>query len=363
MIKMTIAKLTKELFGTELNSEAKLIDVFGIPGADISHSEFVEIVELAKIIANARTGPHRHRVYYQRWGETTTEQALVKILTQKAIEKGSNMLTTGLEIVYTEKIDDLEAKFATHERGTAQYPVPDGAQAGRQTIQWNKWGLELEMCEFEYMISDFARIRGERLIQQRTGLREAARAIAEQKRNNIIDTVFAGALGTAAKTAVWTGTSADVMLDISTAYGYILANAVDVPLPKINRGIYCVYPAILAGNIKDYRDASAPNNSHQNMVTQAFNIKWVPTRHYHDSSAIGVQDDALLCINDPMVAQHGQLATGIVPLVESERERGRGQVWTIRDFFGTKVTPSAWSDPSTVSVATNPGIYTITDVL
>lgn len=358
---MTIAKLSKELFGSTLDNAAKLHTVFdiGIEDARLTMEDVIECIKLAKRVAN----PKDHLdVYYQNWGEVTTEAALIKILTQKAIEKQQPFLTEGMEAITVVRTDDLRAKRTTHTRGTAKYPVAEGGQSGRQAIIWNKWNLDLEMAEYEFAITDHAKIQGEAIIQQRTGLREAGYAIALQRRNNIIETLYAQPEGSAAKTSVWTGASADIMLDIATAYGYIIDNAVDLPLPVINGGLYCIFPAILAGFIKDYRDASTPGISHSEMVQRAFNINWVPTRHWHSTDTTGIQDDALVVVKHPLVAEHGILQTGIVPLVETERERSRGQVWTVRDFFGTKVVPTAWSDPSTPSTLTNPGIYMITDV-
>jgi len=360
---MTIAKLSKDLFGVTLDSEAKLRSVFDseIEGAQLTYADFVECVRIAKGITNPRS-PLEIKMA-ANWGETTTEAALIKILTQKAIEKQQPFLTEGIEAISVTRMDDLEAKRTTHERGTATYPVAEGAQAGRQVLIWNKWQVKLEMAEYEFAISDQAKIRGEAVIQQRTGLREAGYAIALQRRNNIIDTLYAGPTNSAAKTAVWNGASADIMLDMALAYGSILDNSEDIPLPIIDAGLYCVIPAVIAGHIKDYRDASTPGISHARQVQEAFNIKWVPTRHWDASLLVGIQDDALVLVKSPLVAEHGILQTGIVPLVETERERARGQVWTIRDFFGTKVVPSAWSTPSTPSTLTNTGIYKITDVV
>ena len=358
---MTLAKLSKDLFGVTVDNLEKLHSVFdiGIDDARLTKEDLLECIGIAKKVAN----PKDHlSVYYQNWGETTTEAALIKILTQKAIEKQQPFLTEGMEAITVVRMDDLRAKRTTHERGTAIYPVAEGAQAGRQVLIWNKWDINLEMAAYEFDITDHAKIQGEAIIQQRTGLREAGYAIAIQRRNNIIDTLFAGARDTAAKTAVWTGASADIMLDMATAYGSIIDNAEDLPLPIINAGLYCIFPAKLAGFIKDYRDASTPGISHSRQVQEAFNINWVPTRHWHTTSDIGIGDDALVLVKNPLVAEHGILQTGIVPLVETERERGRGQVWTIRDFFGTKVVPSVWSDPSTPTTLTNYGIYKITDV-
>lgn len=373
MIIMTIGTLTRKIFGTSLDNPKKLVDVFGIPGAQLSREEFEKSVRLAQAIGSGKIVQLTNGQMVNlaaNWGEITTEQALIRILTQRAIEKGSNLLTEGLELVVTERMDDLEAKFATHERGEADYPVAEGAIGGRQSLTWNKYDMSIEPAEFVFAVSDQAKIRGEQVIQQRAGMREAARAIAAKRRRNIINTLYAGAYSNNAvtKTAVWTGTSADVMLDLAGMYSNILTYAEDLPLAMIQGGFYILIPAPVAGFIKDFRDASTPGLSHEKQVKEAFNVKFVPTRAFHASLTAGtldygVGDGALCIIKSEQVAIHGMLQGGIIPLVETQREIGRGQVWVIRDFFGTKVVPSAWSAPGTVSDATNPGIGYIDDVL
>ncbi len=217
---MTIGKLTKQIFGATADTQAKLIDIFGIPGASLDVQEFEQSVRLAKAIGAGKHVQLSSGVMVNlaaNWGEITTEQALIRILTQRAIEKGSNLLTEGLELVHTERMDDLEAKFATHDRGEADYPVPEGAIGGRQSLTWNKYDMSIEAAEYVFAISDQAKIRGEQVIQQRAGMRDAARAIAAKRRRNIINTLYAGAYSSNAvtKTAVWNGSSADVMLDIA----------------------------------------------------------------------------------------------------------------------------------------------------
>jgi hypothetical protein len=362
---MTIANLTKKMFGATADNEAKLMNIFGIQGVELTYPEFKQCVELAQAI-----GQKKNVQLTANWGGITTEQALIRILTQRAIEKASNLLTEGLEMVYQERMTDLEQKFAEHTRMEAQYGVPEGASGRRQTLYWNKYDMAIEPAVVSFTISDHAKVRGEAVIQQRSAMREAALAIATTRRNNIINTLYAGALSGNAvtKAAVWTGSSADVMLDLATMYGKILANGPDLPINDVMAGFFCLYPAELAGFVKDVRDAATPNVSHQRQVEDAFSVKLRPTRAYHASETAGtlgygVGDGALCVIKSPQVAIHGTLQGGIIPLVETQREIGVGQLWVIREFFGTKVVPSAWTDPSTVSDATNPGIGYIDDVL
>jgi hypothetical protein len=284
------------------------------------------------------------------YGEITSAEVLRANIAKEVMWKDSDLMAIGTQILPPVSWPTLEAQWAFPLEVDGEFPVPEGAIASRKRVDWVHFGAIMEMSEFRWMITDFARARQLANYTENAMMRRGAEYFAECQDGQIIDALYAGAGAT--DVTVTSGNewdtnaaTADIEQDIMDAWGYI----VDESNIKLNemRNVCIVYPAKVDAKL---RGLSMINNIQQSLMQylgNSFGFSFYPTRDYHETSALGIQDDALMIVKGEKTGIHGVYSGGDIPMSEVERVFGRGTDYLAKKLFFTKIAPE--SDSVTTS--------------
>jgi hypothetical protein len=270
----------------------------------------------------------------------TSDIAVRKELTKEILYKVSNLLATGTKLIPVRNYNVLDVKFTYPNEGVAaEYPVPEGANAGETAVAWSNFGITLEKAEARFTITDESILRGIATEQNRRSFMRAAESLAKKKDGNILSNLYAGAGQAQTVSNAWdtsNGTPAD---DVVSAWGLLLKNSniTDAEMKKV----WLVLPAEAFAIVSKLQEISNINQRLRDWLEQSFGISLVATR----STELG--GNAIMVVNSEETATHGVLASNSIPLSEEERIPGVGDRFTIRQYFNTKVVPESSSVATT----------------
>ena len=280
-------------------------------------------------------------------GEITSKDIQKAELAKTYIWRKSSELTPGLKMFNEESFPSIDAKWAFPLEVDGEFPVPEGAVARRKRVSYVEFGASMEMAEFRYMVTDWAAARGLEAMTHRDMQRCGSEYIAKCQNRQIIDALYAGAGATGVTaTDEWNSSSAieDIAGDITDAWNYIVDES---NVDPEDQPMYLVYPTLVAGQFKTLRSIENIQQNLQKYLSSSLNLKFFPTRYYHASSSIGIQDDALLVVPGDNTLMHKVYNGSQMPMSEVERVFGRGKDFLIKKMFFSKVEPDTQADVTT----------------
>lgn len=266
-------------------------------------------------------------------GETTTDDVLKREVIREVVYKQSDHIAVGTNILPERSFNDLDVQFAFPSEIDAEYPVGENSVVDRSKVQWQEMDMSLLQAEARFMITDMARLRGQGQVQNETSTRRAAEALAEIKDNNILDTLAAGAPTNnvitldRASDEGWDQSNGDPENDINKTWNNVFAHS-NVNENDLTRS-HLVVPADVFSVLNSLQ---LINNVQQNLrdyIEGSLGLNIWFSRH--------LSTDAVFAVGGEQTGIHGVLETDEIPLVEEQREFGRGRDFLTKQFFNTGI--------------------------
>jgi len=281
-------------------------------------------------------------------GEITSDDVLRAEIVKQVMYKESDLLSVGTKILPPKPWKTLDAQWAFPLEVDGEFPVPEGAVARRSSpVEWVHFGATMEMAEFRFMLTDFAKARGQENLTYETMVKRGAEYFAECQDHQILDALYAGAGATTVTVSSgneWDSNAAttDIEGDIMAAWNYIVDES-NVRLEEM-RNVCLVYPAKVDGYLRSLKMIGNVNQSLMTYLNKSFGFTFYPTRYYDETGSTGIQDDALLIVKGDKTGIHGVYSGNDIPLSETWRVNGVGQEFLTKKLFFTKIQPESASD-------------------
>lgn len=266
-------------------------------------------------------------------GETTTDDILKRNVIKEVVYKQSDLISVGTDILPERNFANLDVTFAFPSEINAEYPVDENSIVDRSKVTWQEMDITLHQAEARFMITDMAQLRQQGNVQNETSTRRAAEALAEEKDHNILDTLSSGATTDTTTTLntsdneAWNQSNGDPEGDIISAWNDIFDHS-NVREADLERS-HLVVPAKVYSNLTSLQ---LINNVQQNLrdyIEGSLGLNVHFSRHF--------TSDAVLAVGGEQTGIHGVLDTDEIPLVETERQLGRGEDTLTRQFFNTGI--------------------------
>lgn len=279
-------------------------------------------------------------------GETTTDDVLKERVIEEVIYRESDYIAVGTNILPERDFDQLDVEFAFPSEIDAEYPVGENSIVDRSKVTWREMDMSLHQAEARFMITDMARLRGQGNLQNEISTRRAAEALAEEKDLNIMNTLMSGAptenVNELDRTADegW-DQDGDIEGDVINAWNNIF-NISNVSENEL-QDAHLVVPA---GVYAQLHSLQLINNTQQNLrdyIENSYGLNIWFTRT--------LDTDALLAVGGEETGIHGVLDTNEIPMVEEERQLGRGTDYLTRQFFNTGIMEDAGLDGQSYRIA------------
>jgi hypothetical protein len=289
-------------------------------------------------------------------GVTTSDYAYIADFTRRLIYKHADDLSWVVRTLGQVPLSTLDLTVEFNDQAELSGPLSETDQGDRTVLTWTKYEIELEKYVGRFLVTDAARARGKSNIQAVTTLKSLGEQLYLKKEREAITELFATAGNSAAATAAWEATGADIETDINVAIGTILNAADSLPPKAIN--VVVLLPAIQWGFLTAQQ--SVLNLSvldHFKKTLSGFEI--IPTKFWHTSGTDpehGIQDDALVYVPGGSTALHGFSANVPFPLSERKRIEAVGWEYFFQQWFRTVTTPDS------KGTTTSSRIYKITGV-
>jgi len=287
-------------------------------------------------------------------GATASDMAIKREVVRQLIYKRANFISTGVKLVGLSTEDNLDVKFSFPSDAAVHYPVPEGSGADLTRVEWAEFAYSLAKAEGRFFITDEAVIRGTDRTQWQTGIRRLGEAMAAEKDNNILQTLYAGALpaNTVAATAAWAGaTIAQILTDITSCVNNVLNahGATDADLTNIA----IVVPLKAWVGLLRLENVVGTNVQMLQYIVDSYKIDIMPTKNVTAFVAAGgAATDGVALIKGIDTAVHGTLSPPAgIPLVETAREEGVGTEYIVRQFFNTQIVPEQSGQNNTARIA------------
>jgi len=289
-------------------------------------------------------------------GITTSDYAYIADFARRLIYKHADDLSSVVPTLGQVPLSTLDLTVEFNDQAELSGPLAETDQGDRTVLTWTKYEIELEKYVGRFLVTDAARARGKSNIQAVTTLKSLGEVLARTKEREAITELYATAGPTAAATAAWETTGADIELDLNIAIGAILDAADSLPpkrmslvvlLPAIQWGFLTAQQATLNLSVLD----------HFKKTLTGFDI--IPTKYWHTSGTDaehGIQDDALIYVPGGGTALHGYSANVPFPLTERKRIEVVGWEYFFQQWFRTVTTPDS------KAVTTSSRIYKLTGV-
>lgn len=282
-------------------------------------------------------------------GVTASDEAIRREVVRELIWKRADFISTGVDLVGLRTFDNLDVKYTFASDAAIEYPVPEGAGADLTKVVWADFGLTLEKAEGRFFITDEARIRGVGDMQWQTGIRRVGEALAKEKDQNILSTLYAGTANTHACAAQWSSaTAAQITQDISTVVTNLLGahGATDADIGNIT----LVVPIDAWSGLLRIFNVGGANVQLLNWIQGSYGISIRPTKY----STFTTNNRGVALIKGDDTAVHGILRPGVanVPMVETRRQEGIGTEYIIRQWFATTTIPEENGSMNTDRICT-----------
>lgn len=276
-------------------------------------------------------------------GQTTEDQVYRKQIVRELLYKQAGNLSVGTQIVGETMFDTLDVKFSYPSEMSAEYPVGQDADASNDRITWQDFDMTLRRGQSRYFIADSAKLRGVDQIQTEMTQDRSGEAMARRKDENILGTLADGAYTENDEdvTNPWTDDNVDVVDELHAMWTDILTNA---PINNTDiENFAVVLPIEVWTEINALELINNVQQQIQDYLGQTYGFSIYPTKvGMHEDDQIDLQDTAIMMIPGDDTAIHGVLSEDAandagVPLVEEERQQGKGEQYTVSQWFNTKV--------------------------
>lgn len=298
-------------------------------------------------------------------GQTTEDQVYRKQIVRELLYRQAGNLSVGTQVVGNTTFDTLDVQFNYPGEMSADYPVDQDSTGNRQRISWENFDMTLQRGQSRYFIADSAKLRGVDNMQFEMTQQRSAEAMARRKDENILGTLSNGAPSSNDESLPagneWDQDDVDIVDELHSMWTDILVNA---PINNANISNFAVVlPIEIWAEINQVELINNVQQQIKDYLGTTFGFSMYPTKlGLHDDDQIDLQDTAIMMIPGQETALHGILSDSAadeagVPLVEQERQTGKGDEYLVNQWFNTAVMEheSATSD-------TTPRIATRTNV-
>lgn len=280
-------------------------------------------------------------------GETTSDDVMKRRVIREVIYRESDLISVGTEILPERDFGQLDIEFQFPSEINAEYPVGENSIVDRSKVTWREMDVSLHQAEARFMITDMARLREQDSMQNEISTQRAAEALAEEKDSNILWTLHSGGPDQnnitldRSSDEGWDQPNSNIEGDVVQAWNNIFAYS-NVSESDIEDS-YLVVPAPVHA---DLHTLQLINNVQQNLrdyLEQSYglNIRFSRT----------LDTDAVLAVGGEETGVHGVLETDDIPMVEEERQMGRGNDVLTRQFFNTGIMEDAGLDSQNYRIA------------
>lgn len=270
-------------------------------------------------------------------GETTSDDVMKRRVIREVIYRESDLISVGTDVLPERDFGQLDIEFQFPSEINAEYPVGENSIVDRSKVTWREMDISLHQAEARFMITDMARLREQDSMQNEISTQRASEAIAEEKDANILNTLHAGGPSqnniTLDRTSDegWDQPNANIEGNVVQAWNNIFAHS-NVSESDIEDS-YLIAPAPVHA---DLHTLQLINNVQQNLrdyleESYGLNIRFTRT----------LTSDAILAVGGEETGVHGVLETDEIPMVETERQMGRGTDTLTRQFFNTGIMEAA----------------------
>ncbi len=280
-------------------------------------------------------------------GEITSNEIAKADIAKTYIWRASAEMSPGVKLFGEANWPTIDAKWAFPLEVDGEFPVPEGAVARRARIQYVEFGAVMEMAEFRWMITDWAKARAMEMKTHTDMQRRGAEYIAKCQNRQILDALYAGAGATTVTVGAgseWDTNAAgvDIEGDILDAWGYIIdeSNCTEDEMKQIG----LIYPAKVAGKLKTLRLIENVQQTLEKYLGSSLDLTLHPTRYYNETTSVGIQDDAVLFIKGEYTLRHAAYRGDAIPMSEVVRVFGRGVDYLVKKMFFSKVEPDTQTD-------------------
>lgn len=293
-------------------------------------------------------------------GDTTRDEVLKEELVRQLLYTESGSLSVGTEVIGTQTMTNRSVEFAYPGEMSAEYPVSMDTQADRQRIDWSEFSIRLHRANVRYGISDGAKLEGMGETQMDRTRRRASEALARRKDENILGTLAGGAFSeNEASDDPWdldpSNGGRDMVDALWEMWKDIVVNAPVNTMDTFDMAV--ILPAEVYVEINKLEMINNIQQRMRDYLGQAFGFSIYPTKlGMHDDdqpekydgpgtsdhSNYAPQDTAIMLQAGSDTALHGELsaqtaAARNVPLVEQERQFGKGEQFIVSQWFNTAV--------------------------
>jgi len=277
-------------------------------------------------------------------GDITSDIVLKREILREVVWRQASWLSVGTKVIPERIINVLDLKYHLPSDITVEHGIPEGA-AGKRTeaMEWTTFSVSLEKAEGSIVITDEAIARQLGTQQMNMQRRKLAEAFAMAKDENILDALLAGAHPdndvTVASGSEWDSGSAtaDPEKDIITAWGNILKNA-RIAVEEL-KNCFLIVPAKVWPELQKLYLIGNIQQRLSEYLRVAIGLSVFPTKDpdYADTALLGIAGEA--------TAMHLVAGPGTPGLVMTEEKReGTSTIYTVRQYFQTKVIPESATD-------------------
>jgi len=283
--------------------------------------------------------------------DITSDVVIKREVLREVIWRAANFLSVGVKIIPEQVINVLDVKYHLPSDITVEHGIPEGAAGKRsEVIDWTTFTVSLEKAEGSIAITDEAKARQLDQEQMNMQRRKLAEAFAMAKDENILKALLDGAYS-ANTVAVASGSewdsgsaTADPEKDIIDAWGNILKNA-RISVEEL-KNCFLVVPAKVWPELQKLYLIGNIQQRLSDYLKTAIGLTVFPTKLSEYA------DTALLGISGELTAKHLVAGPGTPGLVMSEEKReGTTTLYTIRQYYQTKVVPESKTDPTNARLA------------
>lgn len=285
-------------------------------------------------------------------GETTSDDVMKRRVIREVVYRESDLISVGTEILPERDFGQLDIEFQFPSEINAEYPVGENSIVDRSKVTWREMDVSLHQAEARFMITDMARLREQDAMQNEISTQRAAEALADEKDSNILWTLHAGSPSQntisldRTSDEGWDQANSNIEGNVVQAWNNIFDHS-NVSENDIQDS-YLVVPSSVYG---DLHTLQLINNVQQNLRdyledSYGMNIRFSRT----------LDTDAILAVGGEETGVHGVLETDEIPMVEEERQMGRGTDVLTRQFFNTGIMEDAGLTDENYRITTIEGV-------
>lgn len=288
-------------------------------------------------------------------GDNTRDEVLKREILRQIITTEADSLSVGTQVVGTQQMDRRSVEFTYPEHTTAEYPVSMDTNTDRQYIEWSDFKIRLKRGQTRYFMSDGAKLEGMGDVHAERMRQRASEALARRKDENILGTLANGAFSenTDSVSNAWDTTDGEIIDDLWAMWRDVVINS---PLNSMDiQNMSVVLPAEIYAEVNKLELINQVQQRVRDYLGQAFNFTLYPHKIGLDEAPMHVDDRfdeqypdtdlrdmAVMVLPGSDTAIHGELSPEVaasagVPLVEQQREFGKGEDYLISEWFNTAI--------------------------